>query len=54
MVELAPARTLRRGFSITRDAAGAVLRDPAAVAAGSAIETELAGGLLYSRVEEKR
>jgi len=49
--ELAPARTLRRGFSITRDPAGAVLRDPAAVAPGTAIETELAGGLLCSRVE---
>ncbi len=54
VAELSPARTLRRGFSITRDAAGAVLRDPAAVAAGSAIETELAGGLLHSRVEEKK
>lgn len=51
VAELAPARTLRRGFSITRDAAGAVLRDPAAVAAGSAITTELAGGQLRSRVE---
>lgn len=49
--ELAPARTLRRGFSITRDAAGAVLRDPGAVEAGAPIETELAGGLLFSRVE---
>ena len=51
VAELAPARTLRRGFSITRDAAGVVLRDPAAVAAGSAILTELAGGQLRSRVE---
>jgi len=51
VAELAPARTLRRGFSITRDASGAVLRDPAAVAAGTPIETELAGGLLWSRVE---
>jgi exodeoxyribonuclease VII large subunit len=49
--ELSPARTLRRGFSITRDAAGGVLRDPAAVAAGSAVATELAHGFLYSRVE---
>lgn len=51
VAELAPARTLRRGFSITRDAAGTALRDPAAVAAGTPIETELAGGLLWSRVE---
>lgn len=49
--ELAPARTLRRGFSVTRDAAGRVLRDPAAVPAGAPIATELALGLLYSRVE---
>ncbi len=49
--ELAPARVLRRGYSITRDAAGQVLRDPAAVAAGAPIATELALGLLYSRVE---
>ncbi len=51
VAELQPARTLRRGFSITRDATGGVLRDPAAVGAGTAIETELAGGLLFSRVE---
>lgn len=51
VAELAPARTLARGFSITRDATGAVLRDPAAVAAGTAIATELAAGLLFSRVE---
>lgn len=49
--ELSPARTLRRGFSITRDAAGNVLRDPAAAAAGTPIESELALGLLWSRVE---
>lgn len=54
IVELSPARTLRRGFSITRDASGRVLRNPAAVAPAMPIETELAGGLLYSRVEEKR
>ncbi len=51
VAELAPARTLRRGFSITRDASGAVLRDPAAVAAGAAILTDLAGGRIWSRVE---
>ncbi|MEO7795391.1 MAG: exodeoxyribonuclease VII large subunit [Thermoanaerobaculia bacterium] len=54
VAELAPSRTLRRGFSITRDAAGTVLRDPAAVAAGTTIESELAGGRLTSRVEERR
>ncbi len=49
--ELSPARTLRRGFSITRDATGAVLRDPAAVPAGTTIVSELAMGPLRSRVE---
>ena len=49
--ELSPARTLRRGFSITRDAAGTLLRDPLAVAAGTPIRSELALGLLWSRVE---
>jgi exodeoxyribonuclease VII large subunit len=49
--ELQPARTLRRGFSITRDAAGRLLRDPGAVPAGTLIATELALGRLASRVE---
>ena len=49
--ELSPRRTLRRGFSITRNAAGAVLRDPAAAAVGSVVTTELGLGLLHSRVE---
>lgn len=51
VAELAPARTLRRGFSITRDEAGQVLREPTAIAAGSTIITELSGGLLRSRVD---
>jgi exodeoxyribonuclease VII large subunit len=50
--QLTPQRLLERGFSITRDAAGAVLRDPARAAAGDRITTTLAGGLLASRVEE--
>ena len=49
--QLAPERLLERGFSITRDPAGAVLRDPARVAAGDRITTTLAGGVLASRVE---
>ena len=48
--QLGPERTLARGFSITRDAAGALLRDPARVAAGQRITTHLAGGTLASRV----
>jgi exodeoxyribonuclease VII large subunit len=47
--QLAPARVLERGFSITRDAAGAVLRDPARVAPGDLVVTTLSGGTLTSR-----
>jgi exodeoxyribonuclease VII large subunit len=50
--QLAPERTLERGFSITRDAAGAVLRQPSQVGAGDLITTRLTGGTLTSRVEE--
>jgi exodeoxyribonuclease VII large subunit len=46
-----PARVLARGFSLTRDEAGAVVRDASRVAPGSRITTELAAGRLTSRVE---
>jgi exodeoxyribonuclease VII large subunit len=49
---LTPARTLARGFSITRRADGALVRAPADAPAGSRLVTELAGGRLTSRVEE--
>jgi exodeoxyribonuclease VII large subunit len=49
--ELAPHRTLERGFSITRTAAGRALRSPAETAPGEVLKTELAGGSLTSRVE---
>lgn len=48
---LSPRRLLERGFSITRTASGAVLRDPGAVRPGDTITTELAAGGLVSRVE---
>ena len=51
--QLAPERTLERGYSITRDAAGRLLRRPDEVAAGDLVATRLAGGRLMSRVEEK-
>jgi exodeoxyribonuclease VII large subunit len=47
---LDPRRVLERGYSITRDADGRVVR-PGAVATGAVIETELAGGRITSRVE---
>ncbi len=49
---LAPSRTLRRGFSVTRGSDGRVLRDATAVAAGERIASELARGTIVSRVEE--
>ena len=51
-VQLAPERILERGFSITRDGGGKVLTDPAQVAAGQQVISQLAGGRLSSRVEE--
>jgi exodeoxyribonuclease VII large subunit len=52
-VQLAPERTLDRGYSITRTAAGALVRSPDQVAAGDRLATRLAGGTLTSRVEER-
>jgi exodeoxyribonuclease VII large subunit len=48
---LDPRRVLERGYSITRDADGRVLRTSDAVAAGALVETELASGRVTSRVE---
>jgi exodeoxyribonuclease VII large subunit len=50
-VQLDPQRTLERGFSITRDAGGRLLRHPGQVASGAALVSRLAGGPLHSRVE---
>jgi exodeoxyribonuclease VII large subunit len=50
-VELSPAKILNRGFSITRDSKGDVLRQPSAASDGDIIRTDLAGGTLTSRVE---
>jgi exodeoxyribonuclease VII large subunit len=51
-VQLDPQRTLERGFSLTRDAGGVLLRRPEQAAAGDLITTRLAGGNLTSRVED--
>ena len=51
--QLDPRQVLRRGYSITRIAGGAVLRDAAAAPAGTRIVTQLAVGELGSRVEER-
>lgn len=50
--EVAPERLLERGYSITRDAAGGLLRDPDQVRSGDRLTTLLAGGLVHSRVEK--
>jgi exodeoxyribonuclease VII large subunit len=50
--QIAPERTLERGFSLTRGPGGILLRNPAQVAAGDLVTTRLAGGTLTSRVEE--
>ncbi len=43
---------LARGFSVTRDAAGAILRSVSAAGVGDVISTELADGAIRSRVEK--
>ncbi|HVX18894.1 MAG TPA: exodeoxyribonuclease VII large subunit [Acidimicrobiales bacterium] len=48
---LDPAQLLARGWSITRDADGHVVRDPTQLASGDVLVTELAGGRVTSRVE---
>jgi exodeoxyribonuclease VII large subunit len=50
--QLAPERTLERGFTITRDGRGKLLRSPAQVRSGDRIATRTAGGSITSRVEE--
>jgi exodeoxyribonuclease VII large subunit len=50
--QLAPERTLERGFSLTRDAAGRLVRQPAQVRPGDFVTTRVAGGDFKSRVEE--
>ncbi len=50
--ELAPERVLERGYSITRDQADKIVREPRQVEPGDLIVTTLASGALNSRVEE--
>lgn len=49
--EVAPERLLERGYSITRDARGALLRGPDQVRSGEQLTTRTAGGEIRSRVE---
>src|SRR6266545_3716112 len=50
-VQLAPERPLQRGYSITRTAVGAIVRQPGQVAPGEIVVTQLSEGSLTSRVE---
>jgi exodeoxyribonuclease VII large subunit len=49
---LSPLAILRRGYSLTRDPGGRIIRRAAEVTTGEVIETTLAEGRLRSRVEE--
>lgn len=49
---LSPENTLRRGYSITMDASGKVIRSAEMVKAGDQLRTRLAKGELQSRVEK--
>ena len=48
---LDPARALARGWSITRDGAGRVVRDPATIGPGDPLTTTVAGGTITSTVD---
>ncbi|HEX5587776.1 MAG TPA: exodeoxyribonuclease VII large subunit [Acidimicrobiia bacterium] len=48
---LDPVRVLERGYSITRDEAGRVVRRAAGTTVGSVLRTQLADGVVVSRVE---
>ncbi|MEM7481723.1 MAG: exodeoxyribonuclease VII large subunit [Acidobacteriota bacterium] len=50
--QLSPRRTLERGFSLTRDGAGRVVRDASKVAAGDRLITQLSQGEVKSRVSK--
>lgn len=47
-----PDRALARGWSITRNSDGRLVRDPSAVAPGSILHTRTAGGTIISTVNE--
>ncbi len=49
---LSPARVLERGYAVVRDGDGAVVRDAAAVMAGTSLDVQLAAGGLAVRVDQ--
>ena len=54
LVSLDPNAVLGRGFSITRDAGGALLRDASKVSEGERITTTLARGSIESEILKKQ
>lgn len=50
--QVGPERILKRGFSITRDSLGRIVKEPAELQVGELMSTQLAGGRVESRVEE--
>ena len=54
IISLDPTAVLGRGYSITRDAGSALLRDASQVSAGERIVTTLANGTIESEVLKKR
>ena len=52
--ERSPLTILQRGYSITRDAAGKIIRDAEAVALGSDISVRLARGELGATIKERK
>jgi exodeoxyribonuclease VII large subunit len=50
---LGPQEVLARGYSITRDANGSVVRDPRQLDVGAKLHTTLAGGWLESELKKK-
>jgi exodeoxyribonuclease VII large subunit len=53
LVSLDPTAVLARGYSITYNAAGAVVRDSTAVSAGERITTQVARGRIESEVKKR-
>ncbi len=55
IIEIAhPINTMKRGFSVTRNKAGKIIKGVREIASGNEITTELADGSLTSRVESAR
>jgi exodeoxyribonuclease VII large subunit len=52
LLQMSPEKLLARGFSITRDARGSIVRSNRQVTVGETITTQLFDGVVTSRVEE--